>query len=134
MIDVGSVQDFEEGLPKVVDVEGREIGIVRWRGEFFAVRNRCPHMAARICSGGLVAPKIVGGTVGTLLADEDTPVLGCPWHGWQFELRTGSSVWDPNYRVTVFETETRGDRLYVATAPARSARAPQARNATNAET
>jgi nitrite reductase (NADH) small subunit len=74
--------------------------------EFFAVRNKCPHRGAPLCEG------TVGGTFLTSRPNEyvfgmENRVLRCPWHGWEFDLRTGRSLFQPDevrvktYRVTV---------------------------------
>jgi nitrite reductase/ring-hydroxylating ferredoxin subunit len=31
--------------------------------------------------------------------DEDNPVVACPWHGWEFDLKTGETVTAPTRRV-----------------------------------
>ena len=116
MIDVGSVDDFNERAVRVVAVEGREIGIVRWRGdEIYAIHNRCPHMAGPVCRGG-VGPKLVcrDGSPGSLFVDEDTPVLACAWHRWEFDVRSGEALWDPGYRVKTYPVDVVDGRVFVA--------------------
>ena len=41
------------GERKIVDVAGRSIGVFNIGGEFFALRNRCPHQAGALCEGAL---------------------------------------------------------------------------------
>jgi nitrite reductase/ring-hydroxylating ferredoxin subunit len=53
--DVGALDAFEERRPTVVEVDGREVGILRWNGDVFAVRNICPHMLAPVCRGTAMA-------------------------------------------------------------------------------
>jgi len=31
--------------------------------------------------------------------DDETPVIACPWHGWEFELEGGRALWDDSYAV-----------------------------------
>lgn len=89
MVDVGAVADFEDGVARVVRVADREIGVVVWDGEPFAVRNVCPHMFAPLAEG-VVAPRLCSaGPLSALDADRGAPVLICPWHGWAFDLRSG---------------------------------------------
>jgi nitrite reductase/ring-hydroxylating ferredoxin subunit len=71
---VASVDDIAPGTSKVVDINGRAIGIFNVNGEFFALLNRCPHAAAELCKG---------------------TIIRCPWHGWEFEIRSGQSYCDP---------------------------------------
>ena len=59
MIDLGPLEDFPERSMQVVDIKGREIGVMRWRGEeLFAFHNRCPHQGGPMCRG-FFGPKLV---------------------------------------------------------------------------
>jgi nitrite reductase (NADH) small subunit len=90
--DVGAVEDFREGQIKVVQVDRRDIGILRWRGGFFALRNVCPHLGAPLCLGE-VGPALTGTSdLGSdLEVDNDKVRIVCPWHRWDFDARTGRS-------------------------------------------
>jgi nitrite reductase (NADH) small subunit len=89
---IGRSRDFSVGEMKLVVLNGREVGVIRLRnGELRAVMNRCPHKGAPVCRG------IVGGVwestgPGELTLDEGRDVLVCPWHGFEFDLRTGREV------------------------------------------
>ena len=91
---VGRVEEFPEGHFRVRTVGTREVGIAQWHGQFYAIRNICPHQGAPICLGQL-GPKIAAGPgpVGALEVDTSVPVVACGWHGWEFDLRDGSPIW-----------------------------------------
>jgi nitrite reductase/ring-hydroxylating ferredoxin subunit len=114
MVDVGSVSDFDEGRLTLVRVHGREIAVVKWRGEFFAIAARCPHMSASFSAGVVSARLVSGCTIGSIEIDEETPMVGCPWHGWQFDLRTGQSAWDKKYSIRAYHAECQGERVCVS--------------------
>jgi nitrite reductase (NADH) small subunit len=111
-VDIGDAGEFEEGKLRIVEAAGRSIGVMRWKGEFLAARNRCPHMHAPICEGR-VSPAMIGSSVGQVALDPDRPVIGCPWHGWQFDLRTGLAEWGERLRVQTFQVECRDGRLVI---------------------
>lgn len=112
-IDLGRVEDFPNHSVRVVTAGSGELGIVHWNGQFFALRNICPHEGAGLCRG-TVRPRITASGVGQLAADEDTPVVTCPWHGWEFDARSGNSVFgDPRYRVRTYPVHTRGGSVVV---------------------
>lgn len=97
-VSVCRVEELPPGSRRVVSVEGREIGVLNVDGTLYGVRNRCPHQGAELCRG------TVGGTM--LPSDPyeyhfglDGYVLRCPWHGWEFDLRTGEKLFDPGSRV-----------------------------------
>jgi 3-phenylpropionate/trans-cinnamate dioxygenase ferredoxin subunit len=91
---VARAADVPDGSSRVVTVRGRELAVFNLGGEFFALINRCPH------EGG---PLGLGLRVG--LSESDRPghyahsrpgeLLRCPWHGWEFDIRTGQSWCDP---------------------------------------
>jgi len=92
-IDAGSVDDYPEGVLRIISVDEREIGILRLDGRWFALRNICPHLGGPVCAG-TVRPCLREESAwsGDLIVEHDRPVLTCPWHFWEFDLRTGQSV------------------------------------------
>ena len=91
---VATVDEIPPGERKVVEVAGRSIGVFNLRGEFFAIRNRCPHQGGPLCEGraaGLVSAT----TPGEYTYTRPGEIIRCPWHGWEYDLRTGQSWFDP---------------------------------------
>jgi 3-phenylpropionate/trans-cinnamate dioxygenase ferredoxin subunit len=101
------VEELPPGSRVIVDVDGRSIGIFNIDGRAFrAIRNVCPHHGGPLCLGELT---------GTMLPSEpneyswgmEEGVLRCPWHGYEFDLETGRTIYDPDdlrakvYPVTV---------------------------------
>jgi nitrite reductase (NADH) small subunit len=111
--DVGAAADFDEAKIVIVKVARREIGVVRWRGKFFAMRNICPHLGARICTGRL-SPFLQGGPDDRLHVDDDRPLLLCPWHRWEFDASSGRSVTGA-LRIKTYPTLVRNGRVLVET-------------------
>lgn len=50
---VGRVSEVPPGARKIVEVAGRSIGVFNVNGQYFALRNRCPHQAAPLCLGAV---------------------------------------------------------------------------------
>jgi nitrite reductase/ring-hydroxylating ferredoxin subunit len=108
--DVGSLADLERDGRLLARVGGREIGVVVVDGELRGVRNRCPHHGGPLCLG-MVVPRF-GGEPGRYdLAG--THVLRCPWHGWEFDPRTGVCLDEPSMRVAVYPAEVSDGRVRV---------------------
>lgn len=105
---VGKVSDFGNGDRKIVDVNGKSVGVFRIDDEFYALRNRCPHQFGPLCLGTL-APRAISGAPGEVTMDSGPPLLACPWHGWEYDIATGQSFMRPgrgnmsarSYDVTV---------------------------------
>lgn len=112
-VDAGAADDFEDGILQVLTLGERSVGVVRWKGEFFALRNICPHQYGPVCAGHAM-PMIVSDPSRTLEIDEQRLVIVCPWHSWEFDARTGRPIWaDANYRLRTYPTEVRDGRVLV---------------------
>lgn len=91
---VATVDEIPPGERKIVEVAGRSIGVFNVRGEFFALRNRCPHQGGPLCAGRL-SGFLTGAVPGEYQYSREGEILRCPWHGWEFDIRTGQSWFDP---------------------------------------
>jgi len=91
---VATISEIQDGGRKVVTVGGREIVIFKVSGEFFALLNRCPHEGAKLCGGRLVG-LLTSDEPGIYVWSRPNEILRCPWHGWEFDIRTGQSYADP---------------------------------------
>jgi nitrite reductase/ring-hydroxylating ferredoxin subunit len=113
---VATVDEIAPGARKIVDVAGRSIGIFNVGGEFFALRNRCPHQGGPLCSGVLWG-SVTASVPGEYEYSRPGEILRCPWHGWEFDVRTGQSWVDParlrvrRYEVTVEREAAQGDGI-----------------------
>lgn len=114
LVDVAAEADIPERHPLIVNAGKRSIGLVRWDGHIYAIRNLCPHMGAPLCAGR-VGPRMVSESMmAGVDVDESDPVVICPWHGWSFHLETGRSVHAPDrQRVRAYRTETRDGRVLI---------------------
>ena len=100
---VASVEEIPPGASKIVEVAGRSIGIFNLNGEYFALRNRCPHQGGPLCQGrrwGLLEADAPG----VFRFSRAGEIITCGWHGWEFDIRTGQSWCDPaRLRVRSYE-------------------------------
>ena len=116
---VARAVDVAPGQCKIVNVDGREIGVFNLNGEYFALANRCPHEGGPLCQGKIIALVQSDGPGHYRLARHQE-FLRCPWHGWEFEIRTGQSWCDPKstrarqFQVKVESGETLVKGPYVA--------------------
>jgi len=103
---VARVEEIPPGSRKLVDLEGRSIGVFNVGGQFYALKNSCPHQGGPLCLGptiGLASSDVPGQPIRYERVGE---ILRCPWHGWEFDLATGRSVFDPEHtRVKSYPVE-----------------------------
>ncbi len=104
---VARADEIAPGERKLVTIGGRSIGVFNVGGEYYALRNRCPHQGGPLCEGFQFAPLRAAVPGEPYRRGEEGAIIRCPWHGWEFDVRTGTSWFDPertrvrSYRATV---------------------------------
>ncbi len=91
---VAAADELAPGSSKLVMVGGREIVLFNLDGEFFALANRCPHGGGPFCEGVVTGLALSDGP-GRYRLERAGEFIRCPFHGWEFEIRTGQSYCDP---------------------------------------
>ena len=92
-IKIADVDDCPPGAARELVVEDRIVALFHAEGEFYALDGVCPHQGGPLGKGQLTGC-----------------VLTCPWHGWQFDVRSGQhqfskNVVQPSFAVRVAEGE-----------------------------
>lgn len=104
--------DIQPGERRIVTVDEKCIGVFNVGGQYFALHNRCPHMAGNLCEGPITGTTMVTNatefTYG--LAGE---ILRCAWHGWEFNITTGQCLVDPRMRARTYPVTIEDDQLVV---------------------
>jgi nitrite reductase (NADH) small subunit len=111
---VGNANEIVEGKFRIIRQGTLNIGLTRLRdGTIKAVRNWCPHKGAAICKG------IIGGTwppsaPGELAYDREGEILVCPWHGFEYDLKSGDELYRKvPTRLRFYEVIERDQRIYL---------------------
>ena len=111
---VGDVSELVEGKFKIIKQGALNIGVTRLRdGAIKAVRNWCPHKGAAICKG------IIGGTwppsaPGEFSYDREGEILICPWHGFEYDLKTGDELYRKvPTRLRFYQVIERDQKIYL---------------------
>ncbi len=99
---VGKVAELPPSSRRIVSVNGREIGVFNVNGKFYALRNLCPHQSAPLCLGELTG-LAVSDEPGEIEWTREGEILRCPWHGWEFDIRSGRTVFQSNSRVKTYD-------------------------------
>ena len=86
----------EAGDARVVEIGGKTLALYNVEGKFYSMDNTCVHR------GGPLGEGFLDGTIVT-----------CPWHGWQYDLTTGTLIQDPRVGVSRHETRSVGDEVQV---------------------
>lgn len=107
---IGRVADIPPGSRRIIEVSGRSIGVFNVNGTFYAVRNKCPHQGGPLCLGvttGLTKGHLAPGSAPDVSCERDGEIIRCPWHAWEFDMRTGNAVFGEGVRVKTYETLVR---------------------------
>ncbi len=111
---IGMPEEIPPGASKIVEIGGRSIGIFNIDGEFFAIRNSCPHQGGPLCRG-MVTGFLESSVPGEYSYSRKGEIIRCPWHSWEFDIKTGQSWWSPDrqrvrrYAVKVESGESLSD-------------------------
>lgn len=47
--------------------------------------------------------------------EREGEILKCPWHSYEFDLRTGRALFDPRLRVKTYSVQQEGDEIVIYT-------------------
>ncbi|MGG1555183.1 Rieske (2Fe-2S) protein [Paenibacillus ferrarius] len=100
----GKAKDVAPGEKVIVEVGGRSIGVYNVKGQYHAIRNLCPHQGAPLCKGPTTAYP-VSSAPGDFSFERDGEIVRCPWHAWEFDIKSGCLVVDPKVRTKIYEVE-----------------------------
>lgn len=96
-VEVADVGEVQPGQSKVVEVNSRNIALFNVKGEIFALDNACSHR---------------GGPLGDGLLDES--VVTCPWHGWQYDVKTGVCLANQNIKVARYKVKVEKNKIAIS--------------------
>lgn len=113
---VGRISEFADGDRRIIERDGVEVGVFCWGSEFFAYSNRCLHQGGPACEG-LIMHQVED----VIDADRkyrhqrfsDRANFVCPWHGYEYDIRTGEFAGNRRRRLKSYKIVRRGEELYV---------------------
>ena len=96
-VSVAKVSDIPPGQSKTVYIGGKGIAVFNVDGTFYAIDDTCLHRGGPLGEGEL-----------------EGNVVTCPWHGWQYDVKTGASITNPAAKVSCYQTEVDGEDLRIS--------------------
>jgi nitrite reductase/ring-hydroxylating ferredoxin subunit len=106
------------GKLTTVESGGRRIGLAWLDGELYGLADACPHRGAPLCSAGSLVRRVETED-GRVVVGEAADRLRCPWHKWEFDIRTGACGEAPRMRVRRYRVWLEDDEIVVSLAPVR---------------
>lgn len=95
-VKVGRVGDPADGRVKVVQVDGQRIALFHVGGRYYALEAACPHEGEALADGVIEGLRII-----------------CPWHGYDFYLKTGECGLDPDLRALTYPVKIQGENILI---------------------
>lgn len=99
-VDCGPVDDIPESRARVVTLADERVALFKHDGQIHAVSNVCKHQ-----NGPLGEGRIVDGCI------------TCPWHGFQYDPKTGASPPPFDESIPTFRAVVRDGRVWVHPTP-----------------
>jgi len=97
IVKAGPASEITPTQPKMLESsDGTQVAVFNVDGELCAINNICPHRGGPLGEGDLE---------GTLVS--------CPWHGWQFDVKTGKSPVNPAASVKTYPCRIEGVEVVV---------------------
>jgi len=93
---IAGVKDVPAGQGHVAEIGDRSIALFNVDGTFFALDNVCAHRGGPLGEGEL-----------------EGEVVTCPWHSWEYNVRTGISLTTPSASVKTYEVKVEGEDVKV---------------------
>lgn len=91
---VAGVGEIPPGSFKAVDAGHARVLVYNVDGEYYATSDTCVHQ------GGPLADGLVEGHT-----------ITCPWHAWQFDVRSGEAIYDPGVQLECHRVTVEGDEI-----------------------
>ena len=101
-VPVARLDDLSPGSVRHVKIGKRDIAIVRVNDDVFALSNVCRHAFGPLSDGFA-----------------DGYMVSCPWHGWIYDVRTGTTD-HPNAHVSTYPAFVSNGEVLVTVALGRS--------------
>ena len=96
-VPVARVEDIPPGTVRPLRAGEEDIAVAHCNGGFYAVQGHCLHLQGPLGHGEL-----------------EGCVLTCPWHGWQYDVRTGENEFDRAIKLRCYEVRVEDGDVKVA--------------------
>ncbi len=109
-VDVCAAEDLEPGRMVRVHAGTTPVVVIRTAdGALHGLLDRCIHQGGPLSRGKLQSA-VTGDHPGDY-RESGVTILKCPWHGFEFDVATGCSVFDPRRRVRRFTVREEDGRV-----------------------
>ena len=95
LITVAKTSELAPGQAKCVQLKGQAVAVFNINGTYYAIEDTCTHVGGPLSEG-----------------EVEGAAVTCPWHGAQFDLKTGKVLGPPAATdVRSFRVQVEGDEI-----------------------
>ena len=114
---VGEASEFADPGRKILDIEGVEIAVFQLGGQFYAYENVCPHLGGPGCQGKILPLTLEAvdedrNSSGRIFSKDQMNVV-CPWHGMEFNIRTGEHPTSKRVKLRRVVVRADGGQVFI---------------------
>jgi nitrite reductase/ring-hydroxylating ferredoxin subunit len=95
-VTVARLEDLPPGTLRTVSAGEDEVTLAHCNGGIYATQSRCLHLHGPLGEGHL-----------------EGCVLTCPWHGWQYDVRTGENEFDLAIKLQTYDVQVENGEIRV---------------------
>jgi nitrite reductase (NADH) small subunit len=122
-VNIGPASDFADPGKKIIGFDTFEVGVFKLDGEFYAYLNHCPHMGGPACQGKMIAKVeediAPDRTSKGMVFSKSRMHVVCPWHGFEFDIRTGRHPGNAKARLRPVKVAVAGGEVILTVPDAR---------------
>ena len=97
LLKIAEAKDVPPGQAAAFTIEGQKIALFNIEGTYYAIGDTCTHRGGPLSEGDVQGTKVT-----------------CPWHGAQFDLKTGAVLGPPAQKgVPGYKVVVEGDDIKV---------------------
>ena len=93
---VGRLADLPPNSLREVSVGENFYAVCNVEGQVHAISGTCLHRGGPLGQGALHGTQVV-----------------CPWHGWEWDCRTGSNDFDPSQKLATYPVKIEGEDILI---------------------
>ena len=84
------------GKSAIISAGEAEIALFNYKGNYYAVTNKCPHRGAPLGEGRI-----------------EEGIVICPNHEWRFKLENGANMQNPELFIPTYPVKVKDDNIYI---------------------
>jgi nitrite reductase/ring-hydroxylating ferredoxin subunit len=83
-------------------------------GALHALLDKCLHQGGRLSRGRLLTATN-GASIGDYHEEDGRIIVKCPWHGYEYDVQTGCTLFDEQRKVRVFKVHEEDGQIVAET-------------------